>query len=539
LVGCSARARPPQATVAQAVPIPVVPVATPVGPEVQIAPDPYAGLVADVEREFAEGEREHRAGHPVAARRHFDAAVDMLLAVPGGARSNRLLAVTFEHLLDRISALDVLALREGDGFTESPTQPAAIDELLSAAMFERPSPAATTAETVRALLERTQPAFPIVANERVLSFVELFQGRLFDYMTAGLERGARYLPMIRMVFAEEGLPLELAYVPLVESAFKNTALSRASARGMWQFMAGTGLEHGLAQNWFIDERADPEKATRAAAQYLKTLLAMFDGNWHLALASYNAGPGRIQRAVTRAKTTDYWRITATSRYLPRETREYVPMISAAMIIASNPALFGFEVGSSSPLAYDLVRVPDALDLKIIAEWIGSSAETLRELNPELRRTTTPNGDHDIKVPLGTAATVRKQLETAGPLFVKFNFHTVRRGETVSAIARKYKITQSDLRLANDLTTRSRIRVNQALMIPHRTASGLPSTAAVRTASAAASATVVTTAPTSYRVQRGDTLFSIARRFSTTVEEIKRRNRLRTDRIQIGDRLMLR
>ena len=143
------------------------------------------------------------------------------------------------------------------------------------------------------------------------------------------------------------MPLDLAYVPLVESAFKNNALSRASARGMWQFMPATGREHGLDQTWFVDERSDPEKATRAAAQYLKTLHKMFDGDWNLALASYNAGPGRLQGAIRRAKTSDYWKMTPTTRYLPRETREYVPMIMAAIIIAKNPALYGFEVGTAA------------------------------------------------------------------------------------------------------------------------------------------------------------------------------------------------
>src|SRR4030095_10775571 len=155
--------------------------------------------------------------------------------------------------------------------------------------------------------------------------------------------------MIQNVFKSEGLPLDLAYVPLVESAFKNNALSRVSARGMWQFMLGTGLEHGLDHTWFVDERADPEKATRAAAQYLKTLSRMFDGDWYFALASYNAGPGRLQGAVRRSKITDYWEITASSRYLPRETREYVPMILAAILIAKNPSLYGFEIGAAAPL----------------------------------------------------------------------------------------------------------------------------------------------------------------------------------------------
>ena len=149
--------------------------------------------------------------------------------------------------------------------------------------------------------------------------------------------------MIQSVFRAEGLPLDLAYVPLIESAFKPTALSRAKAQGVWQFMRGTGLENGLEHDWYIDERADPEKATLAAAKYLKTLYRMFD-DWHLAMASYNGGPGRVQRAIKRSRPRRLLgALTATTRFLPRETRDYVPMILAAVIIAKNPAQYGFDV----------------------------------------------------------------------------------------------------------------------------------------------------------------------------------------------------
>jgi membrane-bound lytic murein transglycosylase D len=338
------------------------------------------------------------------------------------------------------------------------------------------------------------------------------------------------------VFAAEGLPLDLAYVPLIESAFKNTALSRVSARGMWQFMSATGQEHGLDQTWFVDERSDPEKSTQAAAQYLKSLHKYFDGDWNFALASYNAGPGRVSRAVRSAKANDYWKLTSTSRYLPRETRDYVPMIMAAIIIARNPSLYGFEIGAGEPLAYETVSVPNALDLRHIAEWADVSVDQLRELNPELRRTTTPMGEHPLKVPVGTAATIQTRLATATPLFVQFQFHTVRRGETLATIARRYKITQTDLRSANELSRTAKVKINQSLRIPERAASGIPSTTASR---AVTTPTPRVAGPVTYRVQRGDTLISIARRFDTSVDAIKKLNQLRTDRIAIGDRLQVR
>jgi membrane-bound lytic murein transglycosylase D len=535
LVGCGAHSRPaPTPVLPQS--LPVAPLSITQGTSLSLAPDRTAEVVVRVHEHFAAGERDLAAGRLVAAREQFDEAVDAMLSLPDGARAEPRLAAEFERLLDRISALDVQALRDGDGFTETRSEPAAIDELLAETTFESPKPAATTRETVALDLDRTDFDLSIPANEKVLSYVELFQGRLYDFMAAGLERSRRYLPMILEVFEAEGVPADLAYVPLIESAFKVNALSRARARGMWQFMPLTGREHGLRQTWFLDERADPEKATQAAAHYLKSLHAFF-GDWNLALASYNAGPGRVRSAIRRAGTSDYWRLTSSTRFLPRETREYVPMIMAAMIIARNPGLYGFDVPPDGRLAYDRVTVPNSLDLKIIAEWIEVSVDELRELNPELRRTTTPAGEHELKVPLGTAPTLRAKLATAdSSLFVQFDYHTVKRGETVASIARRYKITQADLRLANDLTTRSRIRVNQPLLIPQRTASALPSPA---TASAARPATSSVAGPVTYRVQRGDTLFRIARQFDTTVNSLKQLNSLRSDTINVGDRLTVR
>jgi membrane-bound lytic murein transglycosylase D len=402
-------------------------------------------------------------------------------------------------------------------------------------LFERPAPKATTAETVAADLERTPPDVPIEQNAKVLSYVELYQGRLRDFMQAGLDRSQRYLPMIQAVFREQGLPLDLAYIPLVESAFKANALSRASARGMWQFMLPTAQDHGLRQDWFLDERADPEKATRAAAQYLKTLRDMFDGDWPFALASYNAGPGRLQRAMTLSKSSDFWTIAASSRFLPPETREYVPMIMAAIIVARSPELYGFQVTSSAPLAYETIEIPGALDLKLIAEWANLTVEQLQELNPELRRTTTPMTPHDLKVPIGTASIIQAGLETADSLYRTFTFHTVRKGDTLAGVARKYGVSTAALREANGLPVGARIAVRQTLAIPSPSATALPTTAPARPAATAG----VRSSSGYYRVQSGDTLISIARQFSTTVTLLKRWNGLSSDRIKVGTQLRVR
>jgi membrane-bound lytic murein transglycosylase D len=507
-------------------------------PEPILKLDRVSEAIARAEAEFHAGRVEFDRQHLVAAREHFDRAIDILLKEPGGTHADPRLQTAFEGLVERITALDVLALRDADGITEAKTAPAAIDEVLNAAVGT-PAPKATTAETVAADLARLPRDVPIVQNAKVLSYVELFQGRLREFFQAGLDRSQRYVPMIQAVFKSEGVPLDLAYIPLVESAFKNNALSRVSARGMWQFMLPTAKEHGLDQDWFVDERADPEKATRAAAQYLKTLNGMFDGDWEFALASYNGGPGRMSRAARLSKKSSFWDIAASSRYLPRETREYVPMIMAAIIIAKNPELYGFRVTSAAPLAYETIDIPGALDLKFIAEWANVTVEELQDLNPELRRTTTPMTTHQLKVPVGTAAPIEIGLAKADALFRTFRFHTVKKGETVAVVARKYGVSSAALRDANGLSDKARISIRQTLAIPAPSTTALPAAPSSKPVTTVAKATTTKApagAPRVYRVRSGDTLFSIARQFSTTVAQLKQLNGLAGDSIRVGDQL---
>lgn len=529
VAGCSSHASP-------ALPAAPLPVSTAihadipaVGAPVQLVDRPTA-LVSRSELLFEEGQAQLALGHLTAARGLFDQAVDVLLDAPGGARSEPRLRAQFDRLISRINALEILALREGDGFTQTQTEDAVIDQLLEAAIL-LPEPTRETEAVVAADLAETEHDLPIANNERVQSFIELFQGNLRDFMQESLHRSAKYLPMVQEVFRAEAIPLDLAYLAIVESGYKTNALSRAAARGMWQFMPATGKEHGLTQNWFLDERSDPEKATRAAAQYLKSLNRMFDGDWNLAMASYNAGPGRLQRAVKQSKTNDYWKLTETSRYLPKETRNYVPMIMAAVLIAKNPEAYGFEMPTVAPLAYDRVTVPDALDLRTVAEWTNVAIDDIRELNPELRRTTTPLGSHDLKVPLGAAPLVEAKLASADPsLFAKFASHTVRAGETIASIARKSGVTRSDLAAANNLRTNSRLRPNQKLMVPILVTTAL--------ASRPVNTTAATASLMTYHVKRGDTLFGIAKHFDTTVDEIKKWNALTTSKLVVGDRLTI-
>jgi membrane-bound lytic murein transglycosylase D len=523
--------------------------------------DPVAALIATSERHYATGQRELAEGHLDQARREFDLSVSILLESSSGARADARLRDHFDRLVDRISAQEASALAEGDGFNEGPSEPAAIDELLAiASTFDTPAaPTAETAAAVRADLATHD--IPIPLNDRVLNYIELFQGRLRGHIQSGMDRGAQYLPMIQDVFKAEGLPLDLAYIPLIESAFKPAAQSQKRARGVWQFMRATSEERGLETNWFVDERSDPEKSTRAAADYLKWLYKQF-GDWHLALASYNGGPGRVQRAVQRTGIEDFWRLSdSRRRYLPRETREYVPLILAAMVIAKNPTQYGFSpMVTDKPLAYDSVSVTRAVDLRRIAEWTDSPLETIQALNPELRRWTTPvrAARYDVKVPVGTGDKLRERLASAPAAdLAALHWYRVKRGESVATIARKLGVSRGDLAEANGLSAKARVRAGQDLLVPRAPSTALAARAetaapAARTARATASAPAVASAETRrerpadpsknnrvvYKVRRGDTLEKIARAFDTTVEAIKSANRLRGNRIAAGDRLTI-
>jgi membrane-bound lytic murein transglycosylase D len=515
-------------------------------------PDPVATLIATSQKHFEAGERELNLGHLERARMEFDRSVDLMLESPYGARTDARMREHFDRLVDRINAYEVTALGQGDGFVEKKYEPASIDELLKIATFPKPDADPQTTEAVKQDLASTQHDIPIAQNKRVLSYVELFQGRLRDFIHDGLTRGTKYLPMIQDVFRAEGLPLDLAYIPIIESGFKPNALSRAKAKGPWQFMKATAVENGLHHDWYIDERSDPEKATIAAAKYLKTLSKMFDGDWNLVLAAYNGGQGRVQRAVKRSGKNDFWELSATSKFLPRETREYVPLILAAIIVAKNPAQYGFNIVAHEPISYDKVNVPRAVDLRRVAEWTGTSIDEIQALNPQLRRWTTPvkYPTFELKVPPGTGDQFQARLADAAPGdLTALKWYTVRRGESLATIARTLKVSRLDLAEANGLSVRSRVRTGQELIIPRAPATLLasrterPAPAEVASRPLTGTATIPDgpvrrQSPIVYRVKRGDTLSSIAELFDTTVARIKSLNKLRGNAIVAGARLKI-
>lgn len=384
---------------------------------------------------------------------------------------------------------------------------------------------------------------PVVMNERVEFFIRYFQTKMRNHFERWLARSTRYLPMIKGIMAENGLPEDLAYLALIESGFNPLAVSRAKAVGMWQFIKGTANKYGLEVNWWIDERRDPEKSTRAAARYLKDLYSMFN-SWYLAAAAYNAGEKKILKAIDKHKSDDFW-VMARYKYLKRETKDYIPKYIAALLIAKEPEKYGFYgVEYHEPLVYEEVEVPGAMDLRVIAQACGCSVEEIKELNPELTRWFTP---HDypafrIKIPLERADTLRENLAQIPPQErLRFLTHKVKKGETLSRIARVYGVTTEPLLYFNNLKKAGSLRVGMEIVVPVRGATRL--NGKVQQPRLEKVANLKTLKPsvkeTIYTVKRGDTLWDIAERFGVRTESIIGWNEINGNgRIYPGDRLKI-
>lgn len=385
-------------------------------------------------------------------------------------------------------------------------------------------------ETV--FLDENNFDFPVVDNEKVRYFVDYFSGPVHKVVRNWLERSTRYLPMMEEVFAEQGLPRDLVYLAMIESGFNNKAFSRARASGPWQFMEATGRSYGLKNDGWRDERRDPEKATRAAARHLADLYRMFDGDWYLAIAAYNAGAGKIRRAIERYDTRDFWELTHGS-YLKQETKHYVPKMLAGLLIAKHPERYGFtDLNYQEPLAYELAEIPSMTDLEVIARLAGSDYETIRKLNPELKRWSTPPeiGNYQVRLPVGSG-TVFAERYAQLPESQRVNFvqHTVRKGDTPGAIARRYGVNTGELLRFNKVRDARSLRIGQNLLIPLNPEAGRMALADVREAlrddAPAAQGKGKAAGGKSYTVRSGDSLWKIAKRFNATEKQLRAWNSL--------------
>ena len=525
-VGCEEQKHPNTTPVAEAIapaitaPVPQV-AAKPEPPPQALTPDPVDVTIEQAEKEFQAGQANYASGHLDAAKENFDHAFDILTQSPVPVRSNEKLKKDFDKVVEGINSLEVDALKKGDGFTEQKAEPAPIDEANEVTFPVDPNIKARAA----AELANTHSDLPLVMNDTVAGYINFYSTRGRGTLERALVRAGKYREMIEKTFREEGVPLDLIYLAQAESGFQPLALSRVGARGMWQFMAGRASEYGMNRNWWVDERQDPVKSTRAAARHLKDLYAQF-GDWYLAMAAYNSGPGNVQAAVRRTGYADFWQLYKRD-VLPRETKNYVPIILAMTIMAKNPTQYGLEsVFPERPAEADTVTIDYPVDLRLVSEIIDVPAPTLQELNPSLLRMTTPkDGSFELVLPVGTKD---KYLATIAAIpadkRVLWRYHKVESGETLASIAKKYHTTASQISNVNGLEEDD-VQAETRLIIP-------------MTGSRDSDVMVFSKRPTRYRVRKGDTVLSVADDFGVPPERLRRWNRLKGNELHKGRSIVI-
>lgn len=386
---------------------------------------------------------------------------------------------------------------------------------------------------------------PVEINPLVEKWITYFQGKGRKHMERYLARSTRYEKLMKKVLRDNGLPEDIFYIALIESGFTSHATSHASAVGYWQFIRGTGKRYGLEISRLVDERRDPVLATQAAAEYFKGLYSLF-GSWYLAMASYNVGENRVKREVMKNSTRDFWELVRKKR-LPRETMNYVPKFIAAKLIAKNPDQFGFDgIDYMPPIEFETITVKESLNLRVMAEKLSIPYEDFKAYNPKFKGEIAPakNGVLDIRLPVGmseagivaAASSVSDKVEFIADAS-DTQAYKVRRGDNLGSIARKYRTNIAYIRELNDLPRKSRLRVGQTIYVPDRTPlkdrndkqASARKTREVPVAQVTGGE-VVEKGYRFYVVQSGDSLYTIAQKYNTSVNELKKLNKLKKGRI---------
>lgn len=467
-------------------------------------------LIQQAEGAYSSGVANYRGGRLEAARADFDMAVDLMLTSGMDVKNDAQLSDEFEHLLDAINSLEMSALKQGTGFS-APIEAAPLD---AADEVTFPANAALTAK-VEEELKTTQSDFPLVVNDYVAGFINYFSNSPAGHahLLRSLERAGKYKEMISQDLRDEGVPQDLIYLAVAESGFQPQALNAHSgAGGMWQFMPFQGV-YGLTRNAYFDERFDPEKSSKAYARYMKYLYDQF-GDWYLAMAAYNWGPGNVQRSVMRTGYADFWELYRRN-VLPKDTKNYVPGIIAAIIMAKNPQQYGLEgMVPDAPVVSDTVTVDYAVDLRLVADVTGASLPEIVALNPSLLRMSTPSEmGFDLHLPAGTQDVYLKRIakipeEKRG----SWRFYVVRAGESLDSIASSLHGRPSEIASANGLDANAPIEAGDELVVP-------------------VAAVAVALRTLHYITRAGDTLLTVADRFNVSVEDLRRWNHLSSSTIR--------
>jgi len=470
-------------------------------------------LVDQVRASFEAGQKKYKAGDFDHARVDFDRALDLIMQSGIRGDSDPRLSELFDQLDQTLHSYEVNA--QANSEDENPGTPAPIDEL--AELTLPPGDPRLAAKAEQELI-RVHHDLPLTVNASVLQYLSYFtttRGRAV--VERGLDRAGRYNTVIRRVLREEGVPQDLIYLAQAESAFSPTAVSRAGARGIWQFMPFRGQEYDLDRSYWVDERSDPEKATRAAARHMRDLYDMF-GDWYLVMAAYNCGPMGVVRAVERTGYADFWELQRRHA-VPKQTQNYVPIIIALALVAKEPALYGVQVQAEKPLQADTIRPGHSISLHLVADASGADLDDLRMLNPTLLRNVTPNDSQfELKIPTGLAQKFSENVQHV-PVdkWTSWRLHTVEPGESLGEVARRYRVTPAAIQNANHLEPHAALPPGFLLNVP-------TPPPAVRLVS--------------YRVKRGDTLEGIAESFDVTVAQLKRWNGIHGATVAKGVRLRI-
>jgi membrane-bound lytic murein transglycosylase D len=467
---------------------------------------------------------DYRAGNLEKAKEEFDRALGNLLEAKLDVESDERLAAEFDKLVDDIHGVELAALERGDTLSEHKYEAPPIESFAGLTFPVDPN----VKQQVQQEVKTVRSDLPLVSNDYVDGVITYLQKHGRNYMQKVLERRGVYEQMISGALRKEGLPQDLIYLAAGESSFNPFALSNKGAKGIWQFMPETGALYGLKRNRWVDEREDPAKSTRAAARHLKELYHTF-GDWFLAMAAYDWNPSAVQRAIERTGYADFWMLRKLHA-LPQETENYVPIFLATALIAKDPKAYGFDVPADPPLATEQVQVTVPTDLRLVAQLIDRPVEDLIRLNPSLQRWTTPANDPTfvLNLPAGTKDTFERGAAAIPPgKRIWWRAHKVEQGETLSGIARKYRISTVSLAQANRMDSGTTLAEGAHVVLP--LAAGNEGDLA-RVHERAARRLY------HYRVRAGDTIELVADRFDVAPYQIRRWNSLRSSRLTPGKTL---